>query len=182
MTLLWLFLSRPLQTQVEACSKLLTADPVAEVIFTGVRYRTDTTREGSYPCSIGNAAEKETPHMKRMTFTIAGSLMLLLFSAGFAVAKDRTFNGEIMDSACAKLGSHDGMMKSHADIKDAKGCTLGCVKGGAKFVLYDAASKMVYELDDQQKPMQFAGEKVKVIGTVDKATNTIHVTDIQGAS
>jgi hypothetical protein len=120
--------------------------------------------------------------MKRTTFTIAGSLMLLLFSAGFAVAKDRTFHGEIMDSACAKMGSHDGMMKGHADIKDAKGCTLGCVKGGARFVLYDAASKTVYELDDQQKPMQFAGEKVKVMGTVDKATNTIHVTDIQGAS
>jgi hypothetical protein len=37
-------------------------------------------------------------------------------------------------------------------------------------------------LDDQQKPVQFAGEKVKVMGTVDKVTNTIHVTDIHGAS
>src|ERR1017187_8870325 len=118
--------------------------------------------------------------MKRLTVTVVGSLMLLLLSVSFAVAQDRTINGEIMDSACAKMGSHDGMMKSHADIKDAKGCTLGCVKAGSKFVLYDGASKTVYELDDQQKPMQFAGEKVKVTGTVDNATNTIHVTDIQG--
>ena len=120
--------------------------------------------------------------MKRLTFAVAGLFMLVLLGVGSGIAQDRTFNGEIMDSACAKMGSHDGMMKGHADIKDAKGCTLGCVKGGAKFVLYDAASKTVYELDDQQKPMQFAGEKVKVMGTVDKATNTIHVTDIKGAS
>ena len=120
--------------------------------------------------------------MKRSTFAMAGSWMLVLFSVSFAFAQDHTFNGEIMDSACARMGSHDGMMKSHADIKDAKGCTLGCVKGGAKFVLYDASSKTVYELDDQQKPVQFAGEKVRVMGTVDKASKTIHVTDIQGAS
>jgi type 1 fimbria pilin len=121
-------------------------------------------------------------HMRRLALAIAGSLMLVLLSVSFAVARDRTFNGDIMDSACAKMGSHDGMMKAHADIKDAKACTLGCVKGGAKFVLYDAASKTVYELDDQQKPVRFAGEKVKVTGTIDRATNTIHVTDIQGAS
>jgi hypothetical protein len=30
--------------------------------------------------------------------------------------------------------------------------------------------------------MQFAGDQVKVMGTLDKATNTIHVTDIKGAS
>src|SRR3984885_7627271 len=120
--------------------------------------------------------------MKRLTFAIFGSLMFVLLSVGFGVAQDRTFSGEIMDSACAKMGSHDGMMKSHADIKDAKGCTLGCVKGGAKFVLYDATSKTVYDLDDQQKPVRFAGEKVRVMGSVDNATKTIHVTDIQGAS
>jgi type 1 fimbria pilin len=120
--------------------------------------------------------------MKRVTVAVVGSLMLLLVSMSFAAAQDRTFSGEIMDSSCAKMDSHDAMMKSHPDIKDAKRCTLGCVKGGAKFVLYDATSKTVYELDDQQKPMQFAGDKVKVTGTLDEATHTIHVTGIQGAS
>ena len=120
--------------------------------------------------------------MKRIAMAMAGSLVLVLCSIGFTAAKDMTYSGEIMDSACAKMGSHEGMMKGHPGIKDAKGCTLGCVKNGAKFVLYNAASKTVYELDDQQKPMQFAGEKVKVMGTLDKATKTIHVTDIKGAS
>jgi len=120
--------------------------------------------------------------MKKMWLAISGLAVLILLAVGFSAAADMTYSGEIMDSACAKMGSHDEMMKAHAGIKDAKGCTLGCVKGGAKFVLYDAASKTVYELDDQQKPMQFAGDKVKVMGTLDKATKTIHVTDIKPAS
>jgi len=120
--------------------------------------------------------------MKRLTLVVAGSLMLVMSSVGFAVAQDRAFNGEIMDSSCAALGSHDGMMKDHPGIKDAKACTLGCVKNGASFVLYDSASKTVYQLDDQTKPRQFAGENVKVMGTVDKTTNKIHVTDIQKQS
>lgn len=116
--------------------------------------------------------------MKRVRVSMAG-FSLLLSIVGFTVAQGRAFNGDIMDETCANLGSHDGMMKSHADIKDAKDCTLACVKSGSKFVLYDGASKTVYELDDQQKPVQFAGEKVRVMGTLDNTTHTIHVTDIK---
>jgi Protein of unknown function (DUF5818) len=115
-------------------------------------------------------------HMRKV-IVLAAPLMLVLCTVGLASAKD--FSGEIMDSACAKMGSHDGMMKAHAAIKDAKGCTLGCVKNGSKFVLYDASSKTVYQLDDQKKPMQFAGEKVTVSGDLDASSNTIHVTDIK---
>jgi hypothetical protein len=35
---------------------------------------------------------------------------------------------------------------------------------------------------DQQKPIQFAGEKVKVTGTYDKVTGTIHVVNIESGS
>ena len=119
--------------------------------------------------------------MKRFAIGIAGSAMLLLLSPGFARAQNATFNGEIMDSQCAKTGSHQEMMTKHA-IKTEKACTLGCVKNGGKFVLYDPDSKMTYQLDDQKKPMQFAGEKVKVTGKYDSSTETIHVTDIQSAS
>jgi hypothetical protein len=58
----------------------------------------------------------------------------------------------------------------------------GCVKMGGKYVLFNAANKRVYQLDDQTKPEQFAGQKVKVKGTYDRATKTIHITDIQRAS
>jgi uncharacterized protein YhbP (UPF0306 family) len=55
------------------------------------------------------------------------------------------------------------------------------VKMGGKYVLFDAASKTVYELDDQSKPEQFAGQNVTVTGTLDKATKTIHLTGIKAA-
>jgi hypothetical protein len=93
-----------------------------------------------------------------------------------ATGQARTFQGEIMDSNCAKAGAHNDKMGS------AKDCTLACVKGGAKFVLYNATTKRIYQLDDQTKPQSFAGQSVKVTGSYDRATQTIHVTDIAAAS
>lgn len=119
--------------------------------------------------------------MKSVVAASAGVLVLLLSSAAPIHAKDATFSGEIMDGQCAKAGSHDTMMKKHA-IKTEKDCTNGCVKMGGKYVLFNPETKAVYQLDDQKKPMQFAGEKVKVTGTLDKATKTIHVTDIESGS
>ena len=117
--------------------------------------------------------------MKRLALGFAA---ILMFSTGAGAApKTQTFTGEIMDSACAKAGNHDAMINS-GKMKDAKSCTTGCVKGGASYVLYDSGKKMVYQLDDQTKPADFAGGKVKVMGTLDKATNTIHVTDVKAAS
>ncbi len=120
-----------------------------------------------------------------------GSLVALLFLGVFALAapKEQTFTGEIMDSQCSKMGSHEMMLKKEGmgdkDPKDPmakKMCTVNCVKMGGKYVLFDAAHKKVYQLDDQTKPEQFAGASVKVKGTLDKATQTIHVTDIQAGS
>jgi hypothetical protein len=52
---------------------------------------------------------------------------------------------------------------------------------GAKYVLYNPATKTTYELDDQKKPEQFAAQKVTVTGSLDAATNTIHVESIAPA-
>jgi hypothetical protein len=53
------------------------------------------------------------------------------------------------------------------------------IKNGDNFVLSDTASKLSYILDDAAKASPFEGKKVKVTGTVDVATNTIHVESIQ---
>ena len=60
-----------------------------------------------------------------------------------------------------------------------KKCTEDCVKMGGKYVLYNPATKKVYQLDDQTKPQRFTGENAKVTGTLDKASGTIHVTNIE---
>jgi hypothetical protein len=106
---------------------------------------------------------------------------LLLAVVSLAAQTGQSYKGEIMDSACAAAGSHAAMEKDHPDL-NAKSCTVGCVKMGAKYVLYDADTKTVYKLSDQKRPEQFAGDKVEVTGTLDKATKTIHVTDIKAAS
>jgi hypothetical protein len=112
-----------------------------------------------------------------MKLTLGIGAAILAAGTGFGQAA-QTFTGDIMDSNCAKMGSHATMEKEHG-IANAKACTLGCVKNGAKFVLYDGTSKMVYELDDQTKPEAFAGEKVQVKGTLDAGANIIHVQSIR---
>lgn len=113
--------------------------------------------------------------MKKQLFAVFAAAGML---AGSALAKDYT--GEIMDSSCAKMGSHSMMEKEHNMGDDAKGCTTACVKNGAKYVLHTTGKKY-YELDDQTKPEAFAGQKVKVTGTLDAKTNTIHVENIAGS-
>ncbi len=115
------------------------------------------------------------------TFIYGAVPLLLLAGLSTAQAADSSFTGEIMDSQCARMGSHAKMMKEEG-AKDAKECTLSCVKMGGKYVLFNAAKKTTYQLDDQQKPQEFAGQNVKVTGTLDKATRTIHVQDITAGS
>lgn len=116
-----------------------------------------------------------------MKSLLAGFATLLAFTLlGFAAPQDGTYSGEIMDSACAKAGSHATMMKN-AGVKTAKECTEACVKMGSKYVLFDKSTKKVYQLDDQTKPEQFAGQKVTVKGNLDAANGTIHVTSIEQA-
>jgi hypothetical protein len=50
------------------------------------------------------------------------------------------------------------------------------VKAGGKYVL--KTSDMNYQLDDQKKAKQFVGQQVKVNGSLDSNTSTIHVSDI----
>ena len=116
------------------------------------------------------------------TLGLALATSILLCAVGLAAQQNQTYIGEVMDSACAKMGSHDSMMKSHPGMKTEKDCTVGCVKAGSQYVLFDASTKTVYELSDQKKPEQFAGQKVTVTGKLDKATNTITETSIKRAS
>ena len=59
-------------------------------------------------------------------------------------------------------------------------CTLACVDvHGASYVLYDG--KTAYMLSDQRTPEKFAGQKVKVVGTLEAKTKTIQVDSISAA-
>jgi hypothetical protein len=91
-----------------------------------------------------------------------------------------TFVGQIMDSKCSTVGTHEPMLKK-LGAKDVRDCTLRCAKDGS-FVLYDSDTKTVYQLNDQEKPVRYAGQKVKVSGTYDKWTQTIDIDSINPAN
>ena len=62
----------------------------------------------------------------------------------------------------------------------AKNFTGTIEKSGDKFVL--KAEKASYDLDDQEKAKSFEGKDVKVTGTLDAKTKTIHVENIEPSS
>lgn len=120
--------------------------------------------------------------MKKLTSSI--STIVLLAGLCFALqetAEAATFKGEIMDSPCAAMGSHDKGF-TMTNTKTAKDCALACVRMmNGKFTLYDAAKKTAYELDDQKKAEQFAGQKVTLEGTYDTDTKILKVAKIQAS-
>jgi hypothetical protein len=111
------------------------------------------------------------------------SILIVGLSTGVAQVDSNAspaFTGEIMDSLCAKAGSHDQMMRDMKSMgKDKATCSAKCIQLGAKYVLYDPGNKTVYELDDQEKAEKFAGRKVRVMGSLQK--KKIKVTGIEAA-
>jgi hypothetical protein len=111
---------------------------------------------------------------KRPFLRIANLLAIMLVAGSLYAAQSDsnnllTFTGEIMDSICAKAGSHDQLMHDMKSMgPDKSSCSAGCIKLGAKYVLYDSAKQAIYQLDDQDKAAEFAGHKVQVSGTLHK--------------
>ncbi|PYU25034.1 MAG: hypothetical protein DMG30_06665 [Acidobacteria bacterium] len=109
----------------------------------------------------------------------SASLLAALSTVSLADQKAQTFTGEIMDQQCALLGGHSIMMNQGESAKD---CANRCVSIGGKYVLFDSSKKTLYQLDDQKKAQLFAGTKVKITGTYDTSSKTIHVANIQAGS
>ena len=95
--------------------------------------------------------------LRRMTLTF-----LVLVMAGLPVfAADWT--GWIVDEHCGAKGAADGH----------KSCALKCAKDGAALLLYNPADEKLYKLSDQDAAKAHAGEKVKVVGTLEGETITV---------
>jgi len=102
-------------------------------------------------------------------------LSLLAVVSLSAAPPKQTFIGTITDSMCSKA-DHSQMQMGPTNAA----CTIACIDvHGATYVLYDG--KDVYTLSDQRTPEKFAGQKVKVIGTLDTKTKTIQVDSITAA-
>jgi hypothetical protein len=110
----------------------------------------------------------------------------LLATTLFAHAGDektRIFHGEIADTQCALnvhslTRSHSEMLKSKSMGGTAGACAIYCVRYlGGDFVLWSKDD--VYRLDNQDKVRLHAGLKVKITGTLESKSKTIHVVQIE---
>ncbi len=95
------------------------------------------------------------------------SLPLIAFLAGASLAaapapsRPQTIVGIISDNMCAEAG-HASMRMGPTDAE----CTNACVDAhGALYVL--VSGRDVYTLSDQRAPQMYAGQKVRVTGTVE---------------
>jgi len=116
--------------------------------------------------------------MNRFVAGIAGLLLATFFMTTKSAAQTNTFKGEITDD---QLNCLQTPMKS-AGLNDKGNCVRYWVRyqqPAGKFVLYDAATKTAYKLDDQETAGEYIAEKVEVTGTLDSATKTIKVTGIK---
>ena len=100
-------------------------------------------------------------------------------AAAKAKAPIQTFTGVISDGQCALKGGHKEIMQK-ARVNTAANCVKGCARRYG-FVLYDPATKKVYKLNDQERPAEVAGKRVKVKGALNKETQTIFVSSIEPA-
>lgn len=102
-------------------------------------------------------------------------LNVVLVGVLAAAQSTQTFSGTISDDLCATAG-HSSMRMGPTDAA----CARACVEAhGASYVLVDG--KDVYALSDQKAADTFAGQKVKVVGTLDAKTRTIRVESIAAA-
>jgi len=100
---------------------------------------------------------------------------LLAVAALSAAPGTQTFTGTVTDDMCGN-GGHARMRMGPTDAE----CTTACINAhGATYVLYDG--KNVYTLSDQRTPEKFAGQKVRVTGTLDAKTRTIKVDSMSKA-
>ena len=101
-----------------------------------------------------------------------GSLMMATLAGAQGT---RTFTGTVTDSMCARA-DHSQMRMGATDAE----CTVACILAhGSMYVLYDGES--AYTLSDQEKPEKFAGQRVRVTGTLDAETRTIEMVSIAAA-
>src|SRR5207302_11475885 len=111
--------------------------------------------------------------------TLAGAVLCAAQGRG---AGGKTFKGEIADTQCALnvhslSQSHKEMMGIKPEIKTDTECVRFCVKErGGRYVL--ETKTKVYKLDAQVLAEPWAGQKVRVVGTLDPKTNVITVEKI----
>lgn len=117
--------------------------------------------------------------MNRFVAKSAAVAAALFFISASSAAQTNSYKGEITDE---HLNCVQTPIKATQGITDKAECVMywaDFVQPASKLVLYDAATKTVYNLDDQNLVRPYIAEKVEVAGTLNPANKTIKVTGIK---
>ena len=122
----------------------------------------------------------------KKTYAFLGTAVLICVATAYPSARggnEKTYKGEIADTQCALnvhslSQSHKEMIDMKPEVKNNADCARYCVKErGGRFVLQ--TPEKVYKLDAQVLAEQWAGLKVKIVGTLDPKTDLITVRSIE---
>jgi hypothetical protein len=121
--------------------------------------------------------------LKQLLLYFACFAVLFVLSPAPRASGEEEFTGMIADSQCAMnvhslSQSHKEMLASKEAGTTNADCVWYCVsQRGGRFVLQN--KNKIYKLDKQDIGKKFAGNKVRVTGTLDSKTNTIHVMSVE---
>jgi hypothetical protein len=116
---------------------------------------------------------------KQSSLCLTALILLCLTSPSVFGGDEKAFTGEIGDTQCAMNvhsldKSHKEMLKVKSVGKTPADCTLYCIKNrGGRFVLQN--KDKVYRLDKPELVEPYAGQKVRILGTLDLQSETIEV-------
>lgn len=121
--------------------------------------------------------------MYRIAILIGSCLLAISTLAHAGDVESHQFVGEISDSQCALnihslTRSHQEMLKSKSMGGTAKECADYCVKylGG---VLVLSSKQDVYRLSNPERVVGLTGQQVRITGTLESKTKTIHVQKVE---
>jgi hypothetical protein len=106
-----------------------------------------------------------------MKKTLAAFLLLSIASLGLA-ADAGSWTGVVTETHCGERGAN----------ADHASCAVRCVKEkGAKWALWDASTKQMYELANATNAEKLAGQDVTVKGTLSEDKKSIAVASMEPA-
>ena len=110
--------------------------------------------------------------MKKLSHLASSALLCgALAAAPLAIAQDTQSPTQQTDP------------QTQGQMQQATKIFVGTIsKEGENCVLKDTATNVTYQLDDQAKAKKYLGKDVKVTGSFDANSNTIHVEMIEPAS
>jgi len=99
--------------------------------------------------------------------------------AGLLVVPGQSFLAQ--DSSAPTTQTQQNEQKPHTFMGKIENSNGELVLAGG-YASRDPKDKATYKLDDQEKAKPFEGKNVRVRGTLNASTNTIHVTSIRSGS